>query len=155
MHAQIGKKVFTSLCFTKPRRGRADSVLPCCTRRTFDTSLDKDWGIRSGSEAGSKEFGQWIVRSWSLGNPSIKIIQGVETKKSKMSDIGRTLLLGPIFGTTYGSRLELQHLERNDEKFEFLGGTVKLRRRGNLNFTCCGAVRQPRYRLEKVFPGNG
>ena len=29
------------------------------------------------------------------------------------------------------------------------------RRRGNQNFTCCGPVRQPRYRLEKVFPGHG
>ena len=29
------------------------------------------------------------------------------------------------------------------------------RRRGNLNFTCCGALRQPLYMLEKVFPGYG
>ena len=30
----------------------------------------------------------------------------------------------------------------------------KSRRRGNLNFTCCGAMRQPRYRLQIVFLGS-
>ena len=29
------------------------------------------------------------------------------------------------------------------------------RRHGNLNFTCCGTVRQPRYRLKKCFPATG
>ena len=30
-----------------------------------------------------------------------------------------------------------------------------MRRCGNLNFTCCGTVRQPGYRLENVFPATG
>ena len=66
----IFQKIYTSFGF--PRRGSADSVLSWCT----GCNLILDW-IRIEAQdrargAGSQEICRWMVRSWSLVNPSRK-----------------------------------------------------------------------------------
>ena len=66
-HEVVCKITLTSISFTTPRRGSADSLLSWCVGRMSDTSLDKDWGIRPG---------------WRSRQSRVWPVNGLRTKKS-------------------------------------------------------------------------
>ena len=83
-HTRKGSRFQNNLnwqTFHHAQERSADSVLSWCTGRTSDTALEKYWGIRPSSGSRQSRDLPRTVRSWSLGNPSRKIMQGVGEKK--------------------------------------------------------------------------